>query len=358
MMTLLIALFAFVWLSFAPLEGQAVTQVEAERIERAEEFTGEGWQLWQQQKYSDAIEKFEKATELDPQSANAWNGLGWARFNSGRAEQGIEAFESAVELEPTHPAALNGLGQAYLSYGDLKKAEKYLLKAAPQASAAAYGLGRLYLLTGKYAAAQKWLQKAQGDQPSDPVLQQMIDAAKNKNLPDDLRRQIAPTGKPKDSASTAAATRGWDYFNAGKLRSAEVNFRRALAKDPENAAALNGLGFCLLTSGKWAEAKRYFEECLKLEPDAAGAMNGLARCLKAEGEVEEAIAQWEKMREKFPGPNAAAVGLATTYLERNEYAKALPIYEELVAATPDNAEFKQGLEAARKGAAKAEKPAD
>ena len=51
-------------------------------------------------------------------------------------------------------------------------------------------------------------------------------------------------------------------------------------------------------------------------------------------------------------PNAAAVGLATTYLERRDYAKALPFYEELVAASPDNAEFKQGLEAAREGAKK------
>jgi hypothetical protein len=37
-------------------------------------------------------------------------------------------------------------------------------------------------------------------------------------------------------------------------------------------------------------------------------------------------------------------------LERRDYAKALPLYEELVAASPDNAEFRQGLEAAREGA--------
>jgi Flp pilus assembly protein TadD/tRNA A-37 threonylcarbamoyl transferase component Bud32 len=354
-MAMLIMMFVIWWLSFAPPAGQAVTLDEAARIERAEELTGEGWSLWQQQKLAKAISKFEQATALDPQAPNAWNGLGWASFNSGRTEQGIAAFEKAVELEPDHPAALNGLGQAYLNYGEFKKAEKYLLKAAPQASAAAFGLGRLYLLTGKYAAAQKWLQKARGDQPNDPTLQQMLDAAKQKKLPDDLRRQLAPPGRQKQAESSAAAAQGWQRFNEGKLRSAEISFRRALTKDPEDASALNGLGFCLLTSGKWAEAKRYFAKCLEVDPEAAGAMNGLARCLKAEGKIDEAIATWEKMREKFPGPNAAAVGLATTYLERGDHAKAIPLYEELVAAMPDNEQFRQGLEAAREGAAKNEK---
>src|SRR5262249_46172964 len=104
--------------------------------------------------------------------------------------------------------------------------------------------------------------------------------------------------------------------------------------------------------GKTAEAKKFFEKYLKKEPDAPGPMNGLARCLKDEGHVEQAIEVWEKSYEKYPGPNAAAAGLAMTYAERKEYGKALKFYEELVKAQPDNAEFKNGLEEARKRAQK------
>ncbi|MEX0611881.1 MAG: protein kinase [Pirellulales bacterium] len=337
------------WLSYVPADGLVVISDEGDRIEQAEALAAEGQALWHQQKFSEAIPKFEQAVALDPQSANAWNGLGWAHLNSGQNEKAIAAFEKAVELEPDHPAALNGLGQAYLDYGELKKAEKYLLKAAPQASAAAFGLGRLYLLNGKYEDAEKWLQKALGDQPNEPMLQQMLAAAKKKELPEELKRRLAPRGKRKQTESSASSALGWQQFNEGKLRTAELAFRRALAKDPEDAQALNGMGFCLLTSGKWASAKRYFEKCLEVAPEEAGAMNGLARCLKAEGKIDEAIAMWEQMRKKFPGPTAAAVGLATTYLERGEHAKAVPLYEELVAAMPDNPQFRQGLEAARKG---------
>ena len=323
---------------------------EEAKIERAEELAGQGWQLWQQRKMGEAAALFQQAVELDPEGSNAWNGLGWARLNSGDSEGAIKAFEKCVTLEPEHPAGLNGLGQAYLALGDFKSAEKFLLKAAPQAPAAHFGLARLYLLTGDYKKAQTWIKKALREQPGDPSLKAMLAAAREGKIPDDLRKQIEPVGKEDRSAATDAAAAGWRQFNEGKFRSAERSFRRALAKDPENGAALNGLGFSLLVSGKAASAKQYFEKCLELDPDAAGPMNGLARCLKAEGKVDEAIEVWERMAKKYPGPNAAAVGLAMTYVERKEFGKALPFAEELAKSAPDNAEFRRLLEAAKAGA--------
>lgn len=337
------------WLTIAALP--ATDRADAS-IGQAEKLAAEGWQLWQKQEFGEAAAKFEESVKLDPRGANAWNGLGWARFNGGASEAAVPAFEKAVELEPSHPAALNGLGQVYLSWRKYGTARKFLTKAAPQANAAWFGLARLYMLTGKYDEAEKWIVKAQAVSPNDPVLARLLAAAKAGELPADLRAEIEPPGKPRRSNATAEAARGWQQFNQGNMRSAEESFRKALAKDPENGAALNGLGFALLNNGKAAEAKPHFEKCLELEPNATGAMNGLARCLKAEGQVDEAIDVWKKMQEKVSGPSAATTGLAMTYLERGEYDKAVPLYEELVKSMPDNAEFQQGLEAAKKGAAK------
>jgi Flp pilus assembly protein TadD len=250
------------------------------RIEQAEAIAVQGWQLWQKRSMREAAAKFEEALALDAENANTWNGLGWARFNGGDPESAVEAFEKAVELEPNHPAALNGLGQVYLSWADYEKAEKYLAKAAPKAPAAHFGLARLYLLTGKYDQAQTWIRKALRQQPGDATLKAMLAAARSNTVSEELKKQIAPAGRPASSSAAQSTALGWRQFNEGKFRSAERNFRRALAKDPENGAAMNGLAFILLNSGKSAEAKEYFEKCLKLEPDAAGPMNGLARCLK------------------------------------------------------------------------------
>lgn len=348
------------WLTLAappPIEGAGVPKADAEpldetaRIERAETLAAQGWQLWQERKLKEAAEAFEAASKLDPESANIWNGLGWARMNAGDSVAAIVAFEKCVELEPEHPAGLNGLGQAYLAQAEFKKAEKFLTKAAPQAPAAWFGLARLYLLTGEYKKAVKWIEKASSQQPDDPTLKAMLAAANEGKLPDELKKQLAPVGKPDSQPAVQAAAEGWRQFNEGKLRSAERSFRRALSKDPENLAALNGLGFCLLNSGKAASAKQYFEKCLKLEPDAAGPMNGLARCLQAEGKTDEAIALWERMREKYPGPTAATFGLAFAYSERKQFDNAVPLFEELLKSQPNNAELAKGLEAAKAGLA-------
>lgn len=318
-------------------------------IEEAEGLSQEAWALWQQQEFADAAAKFERSVELDPDAANSWNGLGWARFNAGDAQEAEQAFLKCVELEPKHPAGLNGLGQLYLSQREYKKAEPYFKKAAPNAPAAWYGLGRLYLLTGKYAAAATWLKKAAGQQPADPMLQAMIEAAESKTLSDDLRRQIEPAPREVNTENTEAQ-RGWALFNQGKLRSAEPLFRKALAKEPENLAAMNGMGFCLLGMGKPEEAKPYFEKCLEIEKNAAGPMNGLARCLQAEGNVDEAVKVWERMQKLYPGPNAATVGLAAVYSERGEHRKAVSMYETLLKASPDDAELKQKLDTALQAA--------
>jgi cytochrome c-type biogenesis protein CcmH/NrfG len=58
------------------------------------------------------------------------------------------------------------------------------------------------------------------------------------------------------------------------------------------------------------------------------------------------------MVQKFPGVNAATYGLAAAYMTKHEYDKAVPLYEQIVAANPNDADAKAKLEEAKKDAAK------
>ena len=169
-----------------------------------EQLTQEGWQLWQARKLVEAEAKFQKAVQLAPGDANAWNGLGWAQFNAGNSKSAEQAFLKSVGIEPTQPGALNGLGQIYLSQRKYDDAEKFLLKAAPQASAAWFGLARLYLLEGKYPQAEAWAQKIGDSGQADEVAKKMLEAAKAKNLSDALRLRIEPAPANKASQAQSA----------------------------------------------------------------------------------------------------------------------------------------------------------
>ncbi|MEM9354303.1 MAG: tetratricopeptide repeat protein [Planctomycetota bacterium] len=175
-------------------------------LRKAEQLSAQGWQLWQNRKMLEAEAKFKEAVALDPAAANAWNGLGWARFNSGQAENAEEAFQNCLELEAKHPAALNGLGQIAFMYQEYEDAERYLAKAAKQnATAAWWGLAKTYLLTGEYAKARRWAAKIVKQSPDAPGAQEMLDAAKAKELSDELRSTIEPRGKRRRPKGKEAA---------------------------------------------------------------------------------------------------------------------------------------------------------
>jgi tetratricopeptide (TPR) repeat protein len=152
----------------------------------------EGWQLWQARKLPEAEGKFQKAVEISPTNAEAWNGLGWAQFNQGKNEEGEKAFQQAVAINPEQFAALNGLGQIYVTERRYDEAEKFLLQAAPRASAAWFGLARLYLLEGKFEEAEKWAQQIVDSGQADAIAQKMLEAAKAKHLSEGLRLMIEP----------------------------------------------------------------------------------------------------------------------------------------------------------------------
>ena len=170
----------------------------------AQQWTKEGWQLWQAQKMDQAAAKFKQAVQLTPDDAEAWNGLGWATFNAGKSQEAEPAFQKALSLDTNQPGALNGLGQIYLSRRLYDQAETYLLKAAPQAPAAWYGLTRLYLLEGKFDQAESWAQKLVDSGQADDLARQMLTAAQEKHLSEGLRFRIEPPPATNEPGSTPA----------------------------------------------------------------------------------------------------------------------------------------------------------
>lgn len=96
----------------------------------------EGNKLFEQQKYDEAIAKYQEGLELSPNSAVGYNYLGMAyrfKYNSVKdpslREKEIEAFTKAVESDSTFWVAYVNLGATYYYSGNKKKAVPYLERA-------------------------------------------------------------------------------------------------------------------------------------------------------------------------------------------------------------------------------------
>ncbi len=143
------------------------------------------------------------------------------------------------------------------------------------------------------------------------------------------------------------AAEGWRLWRARKLVEAENKFKQAVARDPNNANAWNGLGWAQQNQGKPLNAKTSFEKCLAIEPKHAAALNGLGWIAKSQGKTQEAIGYWEKAIDAVPTATAALAGLARTHAELGQNEKAMEYYQIWLKAEPTNKKAKEGLEKAK-----------
>ncbi len=82
----------------------------------------------EQKQWTQAAERFKRATLQDPKNADAWNMLGYSSRWAGKYPEAFAAYAQALALEPKHRGANSYLGVAYVRTNDLVKARTQLAK--------------------------------------------------------------------------------------------------------------------------------------------------------------------------------------------------------------------------------------
>ena len=87
-----------------------------------EAHTNVGFALFQKGEADEAIQQFQKALESNPNNAEAHTNLGNAFFRNGQPSEAIEQFEMAVNINPKFAQAHASLGTAFVQKGQLDDA--------------------------------------------------------------------------------------------------------------------------------------------------------------------------------------------------------------------------------------------
>jgi tetratricopeptide (TPR) repeat protein len=85
--------------------------------------------LGNQGKYEEALQASEKAIELDPNIAMAWNNKAAALQLLNRTDDALQASEKAIELDPNLALAWNNKGEALKALGNTTEADAAFAKA-------------------------------------------------------------------------------------------------------------------------------------------------------------------------------------------------------------------------------------
>lgn len=275
------------------------------------------------------------AVKIAPDLPEAWAGLARERYNRYQIDEAQRAARRCLALDPGNRDALRTLGRIHFGLGETRKTEELWAKPGLEKE-----LAELYLLQGRFDEAKRLLPPLLREAPDDERLRELEAAAGSRSLSPSLeaRLQIRPTSRSRWTAL------GWQQHSARRYDEATAAFEHALAEDPRDAIALNGMGHTLLELRRGHEARVYFERSLEVLPGDPVALNGLGSALKLEGKVDEAIRVWEEMSRLYPGPHRGTQGLAWTYYERGDYRRAARYLAMLVKRYPNDERILQALD--------------
>ena len=80
-----------------------------------------------QERYGDALAKFELAVESNSSMYEAWNYVGYTKRKLGNYDAALEAYDHALKLKPSYPEAIEYRGEAFLRLKRLDDAKQAYL---------------------------------------------------------------------------------------------------------------------------------------------------------------------------------------------------------------------------------------
>jgi tetratricopeptide (TPR) repeat protein len=278
------------------------------------------------------------ASGLCAQSTHLQKGL--ELFQQERYEEALREFEEARRLQPSNAAIENALGIASTKLGRLDAANQHYeqaLRLNPKLTAAHRNLAVNYLAARQYAPAETHLKLALALEPADPFVHFYLAALYLATARDqDAVAQLAPSGEllANDPAVAIQMVRACLRLN----RNDEA---LALAGTLERRSAISlrdeyDLAALLYAKGLYAPAVERLRRVVKLDPAAWTNRYGLSIALLAAHQPQEAISVLETLSTERPRDPNIFSALGSAYEAAERLPQALEAYQKAVRNDPEN----------------------
>jgi tetratricopeptide (TPR) repeat protein len=244
--------------------------------------------------------------------------LGFAYQELGQYDKAIATFEEARKVAPNDPSLVGYLIQAQLAANNFTVAAE-LARAARAENPTDLRLARLEAQAlrrgGKVDEGIAILEQLTRGQNSEPaahiaLAQAYVDANRGSQAVKVL--QDAQVKFPEETTITFEL--GAVLDRQKKFAESESVFRQLIARDPENAAALNYLGYMLADRGeRLDESVRYLKRALAIDPENGSFLDSIGWAYFKNGQIDLALENLKR----------AADQLLTNSVVQDHYGDAL-----------------------------------
>jgi len=224
--------------------------------------------------WDEAEAELRKAIEWAPDWSIAHLNLGWIRSERGDVGEAEEEYRKAILLDPRDSMPHNNLGNVLAERGELIKAEKHYREAIssnPDNTLPYRGLAELLRQRGCLKESMQSYQAA---------ADHLERGAK-------IYLTVISLAAVKEEMRTIEG-------RLSRLEDAELEYRKAIERDPTAAEGHNKLGVVLYNRDKYAEAAQAFEKALRIDNTRSDVHYMLGMTLNKLGRLEEAAAEFSR----------------------------------------------------------------
>jgi tetratricopeptide (TPR) repeat protein len=246
--------------------GELVVATRKSLRASAEKFYMQGLGFLSRDDCEKALPYFKKATDADPDYAEAWAQSGFCNGVLGRHAEALKASRQAVRLKPDATESYLNIGFALSSLGQFKEsvdAYKQAIRLDPNNPDTHYALGVTY---GKMGRTEDEMQ---------------------------AYRQAV---RLRPDFVAAYERLAQSYFRLNRFAEAVAAYKQVTMLKPGDAVAYDNLGVAYLKLNKNGEAVEAFKQAIQLKPDFGRAYYDLALAYLALNDRDSALEQYNILK--------------------------------------------------------------
>lgn len=258
-----------------------------------------------------AQEQFEVLVQQEPNDPDLRLSLGIVALERGDTDTAQESFEALLDSGEHMSTANYYLGQLAEKEDREEDALLYYLQVEPGSDflQATLNILDIFLERGEIAAANDHMNRLRTRFPDRAADLYLLQARTLMQHGHDQAAEhtlgIALESHP--THSDLRYTRGMLYAEQGRIEAMERDLRELLKYDPQNANALNALGYTLADqTDRYEEALELIEQALALKPEEPAILDSMGWVLYKMGRTEEALPYLEEAMAAYPDQEIAA----------------------------------------------------
>jgi tetratricopeptide (TPR) repeat protein len=285
--------------------------------------------------YPRALEAFQHASRLEPNSAGTHNNLGNVYIAQQKPELAEKEFRKALVLEPRNRDANLNLGLVLLAKGAPAEAIPHFQLVHPQDIPTRFNLIRAYLKSGKTTEGLKAAKDLSAENPNDVNLHSTLGIL----LATDEQWGGAQFELEKANALQPETFEilfnlGQTYRRQQEFTKAESALKRALKVKPDSPQALYVLGQVFYEQNKAVDALDVLARAHKLAPENTDIIFLLSRVSMSQNYFEDAIPLLQSGIKIAPNRAELRAALGESFFMAGEANKSIDEFQELVKLDP------------------------